>query len=483
MKKHNILIILFLAIITLPSCENWLDVNDNPNATAETEPEYLFAYATTSWSGNRTGGDSYWPIGFMSQLIATGGNFGWGYAEDRYDISPYSTGNTWKMYYATSGGNFKKAIEIAEAKEKPNVAAQCKIAFACMFYECTMIWGDIPYHEAWTEESYPKFDSQKEILENLIDLLDEAIEQFTSNSGDVIATEDLYYKGDIDKWKRLANSMKLKIAMAMIGADESKKDLITSLANSDLVLTSSDNFKFPFSNDSGNENPMFKIFKLHAGGQNTWMMANSIMLDSIMKPLDDPRIEKYFEPGEEANGEYIGVYTATEADKKTAVMRIGPGTAIAADSPDLILSSSEMNFYLAEIYLRGIGTSPDLSKANEYFHTGLREALKYYNVDNDDIDAFIAKPELDLTSIDNPLTTLQEQQWIDLYNRALESWVQQRRSGEEGNEIPNLKTPNGAPVPEGEIARRWPYPNDELTGNINAPKDLPHMWTNLWFDK
>ena len=194
-----------MAIFVLPSCEDWLDVNQNPNAVSTVEPEYLFGYAITSWSANRTGGDNYWPIGFMSQLIATGGNYGWGYGEDRYDISPYSTGNTWKVYYATAGANFKKAIDIAEEQNKPNVAAQCKIAFACMFYECTMIWGDVPYSEAWTDESYPAFDSQKDVLEGLAALLDEGIQQIDKNSPQKVITEDLYYNGDLDQWIKLAN--------------------------------------------------------------------------------------------------------------------------------------------------------------------------------------------------------------------------------------------------------------------------------------
>ena len=472
-----------MAIFILPSCEDWLDVNQNPNTASNVEPEYLFSYATTSWSGNRTGGDSYWPIGFMSQLIATGGNFGWGYGEDRYDISPYSTGNTWKMYYATSGANLKQAIKIAEEQGKPNVAAQCKIAFACMFYECTMIWGDVPYSQAWSDENYPEFDSQKEILEGLLSLLDEAVEKINKNSPLKNTTENLYYNGDLDQWEKLANSMKLKIVMTMVDADPSKASLISDLISSGLILTAADNFKFPFADAGGNENPMYKIFKKYSGGQNVWMMANSIMLDSIMKPLTDPRIEKYFEPGETAEGEYIGVYTATEADESTALMKVGAGTSIYSDSPDVIMSSYEMNFFLAEIYVRCIGTSVNLTTADNYFKTGLRQSLEFYNVSSTDIDAFLNKPELDLTSVEDPLKILQEQQWISLYTRALESWVQQRRSGIEGDEVPNLKTPNGAPVPSGEIARRWPYPDDELTGNINAPEELPHMWDNLWFDK
>jgi hypothetical protein len=73
------------------------------------------------------------------------------------------------------------------------------------------------------------------------------------------------------------------------------------------------------------------------------------------------------------------------------------------------------------------------------------------------------------------------QQWIDLMDRSFDAWVQSRRSGDAGSEVPNLQLPDGAPA--GGIMRRWPYPDDELTGNINAPADLPQIYDKLWFDK
>ena len=88
MKK----ILIFTLIISLfvTSCESWLDVNTNPNTATLASPDDLFAYAAVSYGANRTGGDSYQPIGFMNQSLATGGSFGWGYGEDRYDVSPYA---------------------------------------------------------------------------------------------------------------------------------------------------------------------------------------------------------------------------------------------------------------------------------------------------------------------------------------------------------------------------------------------------------
>lgn len=484
MKMTKYIGVILIALLTLSSCETWLDINQNGNAVSEIEPEYLFGYAITSWSGNRTGGDSHMPIELMNQTAASGGDFGWGFGEDRYDISVYSLGNTWKMYYATSGANLQEAIRIAEEQEKPNVAAQCKITLAALMYECTMIWGDIPYTQAWDNSvSYPEFDAQKDVLNNLLTLVDAGVNQINASSPFVITTEDVYFNGDLNKWKLWANTIKLKIAMTMVDADPSKATLVGELVKGNLI-SATENVEFPYFDEAGHKNPKFRVFEKYGGSTNTWILANSIMLDDMMKPLDDPRIPIYFSPGKDAvpgPDYYKGVYTATTADDTHSFIRVG--TLIKADAPDLIYSSHEIKLMQAEAYLRGLGVAADKVQANTYFKQGLEEALAYYGVAADDITTFVNKPELDLTTVTDPLTVLRKQQWVDLLDRPLESWIQVRRSGVKGSEVPNLKTPDGAPVPDGEIARRWDYPSDELSGNINKPAVLPKMWDSMWFDK
>jgi len=73
------------------------------------------------------------------------------------------------------------------------------------------------------------------------------------------------------------------------------------------------------------------------------------------------------------------------------------------------------------------------------------------------------------------------QQWIDLMDRPLEAFVQWRRSGTQGNEVPALTVP--AEASSKDLIRRWEYSPDELSTNPNAPKDSPKIWDAMWFDK
>lgn len=480
MKK---ILYLLLATAMLTSCSDWLDINKDPNRATEVDPNVLFGYAITSWSANRTGGDAYIPLVFAAQTMATGGNFGWG-NDDVYDISPYSTGNTWKLYYATAGTNIFTAINLAEAStpKQPWIAAQGKIVRAMLMYEATMLYGDVPFSEAWKEEiDYPKFDAQKDILDNLLKLLDEAIADAKTPAAagmKAITAEDLYYKGDMKKWIRLANSMKMRIAMTMVDADPTKASVIADLiTKNEMMASAADNMLFPFFSIPGKENPKFGILKKYAGSKNLFFFANSHVVD-ILKPKNDPRLKIYFEPGPKANGEIIGLSTNAEGDETSATVNIK--TILRADAPDIIFSYQEALFFQAEAYARGLGVGKDLNKANELFKSAVKAAMLYYGVKAADADAYISANLPNLATTSNPVKEIYLQQWVDLMDRPLEAFTQWRRSGTDETEVPALSVP--AKSPANPLFRRFVYSPEESTANPNTPQDV-HYYDKMWFDK
>jgi hypothetical protein len=75
---------------------------------------------------------------------------------------------------------------------------------------------------------------------------------------------------------------------------------------------------------------------------------------------------------------------------------------------------------------------------------------------------------------------LNQQQYLDLFMRPVEGWVQQRRSGPEGSETPLMTPPTGAPV--NRLIRRLLYRSEEINSNPNTPAGL-QLDTKMWFDK
>lgn len=477
---RKIIIYAFLLIVSfgVGSCKKYLDINKNPNAATEVTPGLLFNYAAASFAGNRTGGDFYIPLGLMGQTLASGGNYGWG-AENIYDVSIYTTGNTWKMYYATSGNNLKEAIAIAESSEPVNhaAAAQCKILLAEMAYEATMLWGDVPFTEAWQAATipYPKFDNQESVLNGVLALLDEAIGQIPEEDPQAITDADLFYKGDLGKWKRLAHAMKFRILMTMVDKDPSKASEIGALLSGGQLLSGAgDNFAFPFSTVAGRQNPKYRILESFAGGSNIFFFANTLVTDP-MKAQNDPRLPRYFDlPGEETT--YNGVVTEQEANAATATISM---YLYRPDAPELIFSYQEQLFLEAEAYARGIGVGADINMADEKYKQALTAACLFYGVSEGDAAAFAATKTL--IGNTDAVREIHLQQWIDLMDRPFEAFNNWRRSGPEGNEVPVLSLPLGAP--SGPLIRRWVYPNtEEISPNPNAPKNNPMYYEKLWFD-
>jgi hypothetical protein len=95
------------------------------------------------------------------------------------------------------------------------------------------------------------------------------------------------------------------------------------------------------------------------------------------------------------------------------------------------------------------------------------------------IDTYVnALPAL---TTSNAREELNRQQWLDLFMRPLEAWVQWRRSGPRGAEFPAMTPPTGALVPG--LVRRLLYRSEEITSNSNVPSPVPLQDAPMWFDR
>ncbi len=472
-------IILLVSIISLASCSKTLDINTDPNTATSVSPDLLFNYAVTSWAAKRQDGDGYIPFALMIQNQASGGNSGWG-KSNVYDVNPFSIRNVWRAYYVNAGKNLKLAIKQAEEKApyNHNAAAQCKIILAGMMYECTTIWGDVPFSEAWRSDiAYPKFDSQKDVFEELIGLLDEAVAEIDNNSPLKISDYDILYHGDLEKWEKLAQSLKFKILITMVDKDPAKASQIgTMLEEGNMIEDGAYDALYPFLNVTGKENPKYRLLSAYTGGYNFFFYCNNNVY-KYMLPYADPRIPVYFSKADGAT-DYTPVETEEDAGLSTSVINVA--TLFKPDAPYIIFTSQEQLFYEAECYVRGLGVAVNLTKANELYRNAVTQALQFYGVGESDINTYLSTIP-SLTSSLDPLKEIHLQQWIDLQDRPLEAFTQWRRSGTEGNEFPPLVQPSGTPA--GGFMRRWDYPqSSEIIPNVNAPKDNPSYTQKLWFD-
>lgn len=496
MKNIKYLFILAL-LFPLASCSDYLEVNDDPNRSASAEAGPIFTGAVVGYSNNRVI-DLGPALSTGTQFWSGGGSFGAGVftRPERYIFSIFTTGNTWRGHYRDIQKDLKLAIRNSEGKN--NSIAQCGIFSAMTYYTSTTLWGDVPYSQAVDVDFdnvainnlNPAFDPQEDIMNGLISDLDDAIALIDPSVPNAIVANDLIYNGNMDQWRKFAKSLKLRILMTMVDKDPSKGQAIADLiAEGDLITSAADNAEFPFFATSGNRNPFWETLNAFAGAQNFFYFAGEAMVD-LMKSLDDPRLDAYFQvyPGggsdsSEVFGSPPGVSAIVDSVGSTPwVLTTAPvgtdGTTelVRPDAPDVLFSAQETHYMIAEAIARGIAPG-GLAAADQFLKDGITIAMAQYGISGQPVDDYLTNGIGDLTSgsAEEAVDKIAEQYFIDCVIRPVEGWVHWRRT-----EVPSLELPVGAQT--GELLRRLPLPPDEVASNSNAPTQKP-LDEKMWFDE
>ena len=474
-----------MSSVGMQSCSDWLDINTNELAATKTEAGYLFNYAAINYSSKRVGGDQWIPVLLAAQVASDCDYWFWG--EDMYNISPYATGNGWVATYSSCGFNLKEAIKFAEEKGNKNAVAQCKLLLAQTIWESTVMYGDVPCSQAWdiVNNKTPEFDSQKDVLAYVVHLCDEAIASIDPSDSKCIDKYDIYYTGDMEKWMKLANSLKLRTLLYMANK-ENVGDKIAALVNEGNLLSSSDDdFKFPFFTTPGNQTPNYQLDQQYPEDYCYTFYANPTVLNP-MQAMNDPRIPFFFRAN--AQGEYIALDASVQGsimldeavheDYSLCTEAVFNKRYFAADFPDVICSYAEVQFYLAEIYVKGLGVAKDYAKADAAYKEGIKASCITNGVAEADAETFVAR----LASLsalggdEEALKAIADQQRIEMMVRPLEAWSNQRRTG-----YPVLQVPANIAGDYPDVMHRWLYPDREGSVNANVP-EVEGIWTKMWFE-
>ena len=206
---------LFIAISTsLVGCDEWLDVNKDPNNLSElNNPEAVMPVAQLAVGNALMGWDMGFAGGLWSQYWTQDHTSSQFKFLDEYDETSFSTAYTNLVPFAL---NDLKAI-----KSNSEVGSgHYLVAEALSIYTWQVItdtWGDIPYSEALQGDEglfSPKFDSQEEIYNDLISRVNALLEMDFSGA-DISDDYDFIYHGDVSAWVAFAKSLKLKLMLRL----------------------------------------------------------------------------------------------------------------------------------------------------------------------------------------------------------------------------------------------------------------------------
>jgi hypothetical protein len=448
MKKILSLLII-IGFIAFQGCNKDItDQNLDIKRPTSVKPEYLFSSAQRSYA--RLVATPNVNIGIWRLITQQ-----WAQTtyidESLYDLATRNiTRSVWNQIYVGVVKDLVQASALvpsieATAAEKKNMLAQIEIMKALAYYTLVVTFGDVPYNEAINiDNTKPKYDGSSAILSDLVSKLDKAISDLDANNSG-FSNADLFCNGDISKWKKFANGVKLKIGITYADVDNAKaKSIVESASASGLLSSNEDNVIFTFSSVNPNCNPVWEDL-VFSGRQD--FVLSSVLVDK-MNDLSDPRRAAYMT---KVSGSYVGgVYGSN--NNYNAYSHCSPVLTLPS-APAIVMDYSEVSFLLAEAAERGYNVG---GSAQDHYNRAIEASFDYYNVAG--YSSYIAQPSVAYTTASGDWKQkIGVQSWIALYNRGHESWTTWRRL-----DAPTLVAPTDA---ESDIPVRYPYSVDEQTLN------------------
>jgi hypothetical protein len=458
MKRSMSKYIKFIAVVMLfAACsKNMTDLNVNQKAPANVPGETLFSNGELS---------------LANVLVTPNVNTGifelivqyW--AETTYpQESQYDLGNRdiplnwWNTLYRDVIQDFNQSIILMRQQQQDptllpedqaayvNKIAIAKIMRAYSFSILVNTFGDIPYTEALQGRvnTTPKYDNQQDIYYALLDTINQSIQEMDLSAGS-FGTADLIYGGDVDKWYRFANSIKLKLGILLADVDPQRSQTEVESAAPNVFTSNDDNALLRYTTTPPNVNPIWT--NLVQSNRNDFVAANTLV--DTMNAHKDPRREFYFTTTDD--GDYVGgVYGAGNSFSNYS----HPSDKVeAADFPAIIMDYAEVQFFLAEAAARGFNVS---GTAQQHYNSGVTASIEFWGGSSNDAQEYLAQA-INKYDASNWQKSIGVQAWINYYTRGFDAWVYQRHL-----DYPQLQAP---PSAVSEYPVRYTYPSTEI--NLN----------------
>ncbi|MDY0344407.1 MAG: SusD/RagB family nutrient-binding outer membrane lipoprotein [Lentimicrobium sp.] len=508
MKKLKIYILLTATLFATLSCDkDFEELNKNPFESIETDVGPLFnkvvSSMTLGWNEqfyvNNEALYKYTELGALTQTSWPNVNIG--------------TEEIWTNYYTHLAviRDIDKRFENYKGSqdELVNAKAMLKVLLALKTFKVTDLFGDMPFFNAGRgfeslDYARPEFDGQEEIYMFLMDELKWVEDNINAQPSPVtpdgtplynLAAYDNLFNGNMIKWRRLANSMRLRYALRMSDKmPEKSAEIIAEIVNGFLPVlkqTGDDVVMLPETQGWEN-NGVNWSFREHGKlrmGETIWsMMSNTDAEDG--SGIFDPRAYIFFETNNydawRAFPQVVTPETPSEggvpynlhrdnnyAIKGTTCLFSPFNYYLVREEktiPEILMTVAEVKFLLAEAYFRGIGVAQDQSMGQGLYAEGVVASLTFWQnivkatdrwvnhepfMTEGEFFSVLVNPPVDIFSAPEAeqLKMIYAQRWMDAFRQPAEAFALARRT---------LATPRTGPV----LAQfRFDYPDSESINN------------------
>lgn len=502
MKNYKSYFTLILAAFTIffTACsdEYMENMNTDPSKASTIDPNAQLTTAQLQTYGDLGMVEIYrnYLYAFNQQLMGCWNTTNYG---GRHTVDNNEMGRIWTTFYTTAIKNLTDAqYRTADNAEKVNINSAVRIYRVYLMSVITDIHGDVPCSEAgkgFLEEKFnPRYDTQEEIYNDFFTELKTAGNNMDASKDKI--TGDVIFNGDVSKWKKLANSLRMRFAMRIsnVAPQKAQEEFEAALQDEGGIFQSNDDnaliqymeksFSFGqeaytdyrgnalsqllFGNDPAN-NPSYLCSTLfnqlyNTGDPRTFMIGRCYYDGLMSSTSPDNRIDLTneilekgiaFQPCEPGAFSYDPWPSGYDSDilKELAETNPSISTTVARETepklannflkstnPGVVMTYAEVEFLLAEASLKGWNTGS--KSIDELYRTGVRAAIDFLTesygcdqVSDETFEEYINQNGIGHTD-EQKKEAINTQAWILHFTNPAECWANIRRSG-----YPKLKSP------------------------------------------
>ena len=465
-------------------CDEFDVSNDNPDValSINKNPELLLTNLQRS-TIRRAVGDSWSEGNLMGQygarIVFT--------SFDLFDWGDQS--GTWDTYFLAIR-DAQELQRIAIEEENSSYEGVSIVMQAWMFSILTDMWGDVPFSEAnqaIDDNGTPVYDTQQDIYTGLLNMLSQANTILAGSTASIKG--DLLFDGDLGKWRKFANSLRLRLALRLSEVDpNTASSVISSIygnsGQNPVMESNDDNANLTFLSSNPDAHPITEESVYRVGSYNEYRISENFV--GILNNFNDPRLEFFADP------------TANSVENGTPVIEgmqngIVDGPAYEYKGGDAFLSKFNIDYFYLQsnanqarlmmfsevqfIYAEAAQRGWIAGDATTFYNEGITSNFEYWDVD---------LPADYLTRIgvsyDNQLETIINQKYIALFYTDYQGFIEFKRTG-----FPSTIAP-GPDAFYSTYPSRFEYPSKEQAlnaENYNAAASRiggDEITTKVWWE-
>lgn len=478
MLKNMKLRFFILLIITgvFSSCEDYLDINTDPNNPTVVPVKGLMSVnsmrtaTNTANMGNTTS--------YFVQYLA-GPNAG-GQTDTHQEINP---NNTWVGIYNVLS-NLADMELMAQEQGAPNYVGVAKIMKAINIALLVDAWDNVPYSDAFFVQTIkPTYDNGQQLYTEVFTLLSDGITELEKTGTTLtMGTDDFMFQGNLSRWIKTAYALRARYLNHLSKTAAYDPDAILAAISNGLT-TNADNAKVVYFDVTNARNPWGVVSMNQAGLVLDGWISQQIVeaMDGTTFGVVDPRMEFLFSKTQYDT--FRGTKNGAGRDPDVMDLRLDASTLVEdtyyADrvSPVMVITFAEQKFIEAEAYLaKGDAFKPEAYAA---YLAGIAAHMNMVGVAATDRDDYINDPAVSVGDANITIDLVMKEKYVAMFLHP-ETWNDARRYDFQYTDmtIPDQLNENL----NGQFSRRLQYPSSEFsTNSANVPE--VNLLDRIWWDQ